>query len=400
MLEGKKIIIGVTGGIAAFKIPYLVRLLKKEGAEVQVIMTDMAREFVTPLTLSTVSENPVLSAFFDRDDGSWHSHVELGLWADLMILAPLTANTMAKMASGVADNLLLTTILSARCPIYFAPAMDLDMFRHPTTTSNVNILQSFGYHLIEPAEGELASGLSGLGRMEEPEQIVEIIKADLDRNSRLEGIRAMVTAGPTHEPIDPVRYIGNHSSGKMGTAIALELARNGADVHLILGPVPSDVSHPGITVVKVNTAEEMHAACMKLFPDSRLAVMSAAVADFTPSHPAKEKIKKGKEEVSEIHLVPTKDVLAEMGKMKKSGQILVGFALETNDPLENAKKKLQNKNLDFIVLNSMQDQGAGFGYDTNKVTILSKDGNVKPYPLKSKREVASDIVNEISKLIQ
>jgi phosphopantothenoylcysteine decarboxylase / phosphopantothenate---cysteine ligase len=399
MLEGKKIIIGITGGIAAFKIPYLVRLLKKEGAEVQVIMTAMAREFVTPLTLSTVSENPVLSQFFNKDDGSWHSHVDLGLWADLMIVAPLSANTMAKMAGGVADNLLLTTILSARCPIYFAPAMDLDMYRHPTTTKNVKTLQSFGYHLIEPAEGELASGLSGLGRMEEPEKILEIIKADIHRNSPLQGIQALVTAGPTHEPIDPVRYIGNHSSGKMGTEIAMELARKGADVHLVLGPVTSDIAHPRIKIVNVNTAAEMYSACMKLFPDCRVAVMSAAVADFTPSQPAKEKIKKGNE-VPEILLVPTKDILAEMGKMKQSGQILVGFALETADPMENAQKKLQNKNLDFIVLNSMRDKGAGFGYDTNKVTILSKDENAKPYPLKSKREVASDIVNEIGKLIE
>ncbi len=399
MLNGKKIIIGITGSIAAYKIPFLIRLLKKEGAEVQVIMTPMAKNFVTPLTLSTLSELPVLTEFFNKDDGSWHSHVDLGLWADLMIIAPLSANTMAKMATGIADNFLLTTVLSSRCPIYFAPAMDLDMYQHPSTSRNIKTLQSYGYRLIEPAEGELASGLKGMGRLEEPEIILEIIKDDLGKEAQFKGKKVLVTAGPTYEPIDPVRFIGNHSSGKMGAELAIELADKGAKVRLVLGPSQVNINHPFIKVTEVTTAEEMFNACISIFPECHLAILSAAVADFTPAKVSSVKIKKDGA-LSNIEIKPTKDILAELGKTKKDDQVLIGFALETNNPLENARKKLENKNLDFIVLNSLADDGAGFGYDTNKITILSKDGNEKSYPLKSKKEVATDIVNEISHLLK
>jgi phosphopantothenoylcysteine decarboxylase/phosphopantothenate--cysteine ligase len=398
MLAGKKIIIGITGSIAAYKIPFLVRLLKKEGAEVQLLLTPFSHEFVTPLTLSTLSERPVLTGFFEKGVGSWHSHVDLGLWADLILVAPLSANTMAKMATGVADNLLLTTVLSARCPVYFAPAMDLDMYRHPTTQKNIDKLSSFGYRLIEPAEGELASGLKGMGRLEEPEKILEIIREEFDTKDTFRGKRVMVSAGPTHEAIDPVRFIGNHSSGKMGTGIALALAEKGAHVKLVLGPSNLKPSHPRLEVFPVISAAEMHAQCTSLFDQSDIGIMTAAVADFRPVSGAKEKIKK-ESGLSSIELEATADILREMGENKRADQLLVGFALETENEEKNALSKLQNKNLDLIVLNSLKDEGAGFGVDTNKVIIMDRSGSRKDFPLKSKTEVAEDIVQAIAELL-
>jgi len=394
MLKGKKIVIGITASIAAYKIPLLIRLLKKEGAEVQVILTPAAKDFVTPLTLSTLSERPVLTALFNEEDGSWTSHVDLGLWADLFIVAPLSANTLAKMATGVADNLLLTTILSARCPVYFAPAMDLDMYSHPTTQQNIKTLNSYGYHLIEPVEGELASGLKGLGRLEEPGNILEVIKKDMLAKARFSGKKVLITAGPTYEPIDPVRFIGNHSSGKMGVEIALAMADAGAKVELILGPSSLKTVHPNIELTTVTRASEMYDQCVSRFAASDIAVLSAAVADFSPSETSTKKIKKENQPDS-INLKPTKDILAELGKLKTKNQFLVGFALETENAVENANKKLKNKNLDLIVVNTLEDEGAGFGLDTNKITVLSKKGSLNSYPVKSKKAVAADIVEEI-----
>lgn len=395
MLKGKKIVIGISGSIAAYKIPLLIRLFKKEGAEVQVMMTPAAKDFVTPLTLSTLSEKPVLTALFNQEDGSWTSHVDLGLWADLMIIAPLSANTLAKMAIGIADNLLLTTILSARCPIYFAPAMDLDMYSHPTTQQNITTLKGFGYRLIEPVEGELASGLKGLGRLEEPGNIMERILTDLSEKAKFFGKKVLISAGPTHEPIDPVRFIGNHSSGKMGVEIALAMAEAGAHVELILGPSQINIENAAINITRVTSASEMFEQCIARFSDSDIMVMSAAVADFTPEVVSKEKIKK-ESQPENIRLKPTKDILAHLGNSKTSKQILVGFALETENAIENATKKLKNKNLDLIVLNTLKDEGAGFGLDTNKITILSKEGKTKEFPIKSKKAVALDILEEIS----
>ncbi len=398
MLKGKKIIIGITGSIAAYKIPLLIRLFKKEGAEVQILMSSMAKDFVTPLTLSTLSERPVLSSFYKEEDGNWFSHVDLGLWADLLLVAPLSANTMAKMATGVADNLLLTTILSSRCPVYFAPAMDMDMYRHPTTQDNIQKLQSFGYHLIEPTEGELASGLRGFGRLEEPEQIFEIVKKQLLPDTAFTGKKVLITAGPTFEPIDPVRYIGNHSTGKMGTEIALAFAQKGAQVELVMGPSTIEVRHPRIKLYKVSTAEEMYAHCLQIFPTCEMAVMTAAVADFSPQKLSKEKIKK-QSGLDTIKLKPTKDILATLGKMKAKNQLLIGFALETENEVINARKKLQSKNLDVIILNSLKDENAGFGFATNKVSMLFKSGEKIDYPLKSKKEVAEDILSAIEKML-
>ncbi len=398
MLAGKKILIGITGSIAAYKIPFLIRFLKKQGAEVQILMTDFATEFVTPLTLSTLSEKPVLTDFFDKGDGSWTSHVDLGLWADLFLVAPLSANTMAKMASGIADNLLLTTILSARCPIYFAPAMDLDMYKHPSTQNNIATLKSFGYKLIEPVEGELASGLHGFGRLEEPELIFEVLKKALLGKKPFEGKKALITAGPTQEPIDPVRYIGNRSSGKMGVEIALALAEMGADVDLILGPSAIKVTHPKIDVVHIETADDMHQACMQRFPDSDITVMAAAVADYTSTQVSKQKIKKDTE-LSTISLKPTVDILATMGTQKTEQQVLVGFALETDNEVENARKKLEKKNTDLLVLNSLRDEGAGFGVDTNKVSLLYANGKQIEIPLQSKQEVAVTIGKSIEAIL-
>ncbi len=397
MLAGKKIIIGITGSIAAYKIPFLIRLLKKAGAEVQVIMTPAAKDFVTPLTLSTLSERPVLIEFFDTKDGLWSSHVELGLWADMLIVAPVTANTLAKMASGIADNLLLTTMLSARCQIVFAPAMDLDMYQHPTTTENIKKLQSFGYKLIKPVKGELASGLEGFGRLEEPENIKSFIEQVLCKPHLFSGKKVLITAGPTFEAIDPVRFIGNRSSGKMGHAIALAFADQGAEVKIITGPTCIETNHKNISVIKVERANEMHAECLKVYADTDIVVMSAAVADFAPVSAEKQKIKK-EHELKQIELKPTVDILAELGDKKLDGQILVGFALETDNETANARKKMSQKNLDIIVLNSLKDTGAGFGYDTNKVTILAKGMDDLFFDLKSKDEVALDLLEVINKI--
>ncbi len=399
MLKGKKIIVGITAGIAAYKIPLLIRLLKKEGAEVQVVMTPFAKEFVTPLSLSVVSERPVVSDYYVKDDGSWHSHVDLGLWADAMLMAPLTANSMAKMAAGIADNFLMTLVLSARCPLFFAPTMDLDMFQHPTVSENIRKLQSFGYHYIEPAEGELASGLKGKGRMKEPEELLRVLLDYFSAEQVFKGKKVMVSAGPTHEPIDPVRFIGNSSSGKMGLAIAKAFARQGAEVELVMGPAGLDIQFPRIHTTNIQTAAEMDAACKKIFPDVDVAVMAAAVADFTPEQPANEKIKKA-EGPDVIRLKPTDDILAGLGKIKKPGQTLVGFALETENELTNANEKLQRKNLDMIVLNSLKDKGAGFGIDTNKITLLTKDSDPQPFPVKPKEFVALDILSAIKSLME
>jgi phosphopantothenoylcysteine decarboxylase/phosphopantothenate--cysteine ligase len=398
MLKGKKIIVGITGGIAAYKIPNLIRLFKKEGAEVKVVVTPYALEFVTPLTLSVVSENPVYSEFYNSKDGTWNSHIDLGLWADAVVIAPLTANTMAKVVTGVTDNLLLATILSARCQVFTAPAMDMDMYKHLVTQDNVKKLKQIGYKVIEPASGELASGLTGKGRMQEPEVIFDIVKNHFSTDNDFENKNVLITAGPTHEPIDPVRFIGNSSSGLMGIEIAKAFALKGAKVNLVLGPTHLDVAHPNIRVYKVNTAEEMYNTCVSLFPDINIAVLSAAVADFTPKSKAGKKIKK-EEGLNIIELESTKDILAELGKMKKSTQFLTGFALETDNEMENAKSKLIRKNLDLIVLNSLKDKGAGFGVTTNKVTFISKKGDISELPLMSKSEVAENLVNKIKSLI-
>jgi len=398
MLKGKKIIIGITASIAAYKIPLLVRLLKKAGAEVQIIMTPTAKDFVTPLTLSTLSGKPVLSEMYDKQDGSWNSHVDLGLWADLFLIAPASANTMGKMAHGIADNILLTTYLSARSPVFIAPAMDLDMYKHPTTKSNISLLRSFGHHIIEPTEGELASGLCGAGRMEEPEKIFEIIADFFKKKTKLAAKKVVVSAGPTYEAIDPVRFIGNHSSGKMGFAIADELASRGADVTLIAGPVNMKSQFPHINRIDVTSAEEMYEACTKAYVDADIGIMAAAIADFTPATVADQKIKKG-DTTPEIHLKPTKDVLKEMGAHKKDNQLLIGFALETNDEVANAIKKLHKKNLDLIVLNSLQDPGAGFKHATNQVSLIDRDEHIQAFELKDKTDVAKDIVNRIEDLL-
>jgi phosphopantothenoylcysteine decarboxylase / phosphopantothenate---cysteine ligase len=397
VLTGKKILIGITGSIAAYKIPFLIRLLIKEGAEVKVIMTETAKDFVTPLTLSTLTGQPVLSGFFEKTDGSWHSHVELGNWADIYLLAPVSANTMGKLANGIADNLLTATYLAARCPLFFAPAMDVDMFNHPSTTQNISKLQSYSSILIEPDEGELASGLYGAGRMQEPEKIVEILKAWFKKKKDFTGVKVLVTAGPTFESIDPVRYIGNFSSGQMGYAIAEEFAEKGADVNLISGPVSQTVSNPKIKITHIRSAAEMLDACMNDFPSSQITVMAAAVADYTPIIKSAQKIKKESDKLS-LQLKKTTDILLELGKTKKKNQFLVGFALETENEWVNARKKLKNKNLDLIVVNSLQDSGAGFGYSTNKVTMIDHFGNTESFGLKPKTQVAADIANKIKSL--
>ncbi|WP_437920109.1 bifunctional phosphopantothenoylcysteine decarboxylase/phosphopantothenate--cysteine ligase CoaBC [Sphingobacterium sp. LRF_L2] len=388
-VKDKNIVIGVCGSIAAYKIASLIRILIKEGANVQVIMTPDAKEFITPLTLATLSKNPVLSTYFDKIDGTWTNHVELGLKADLLLLAPLTANTLGKMANGICDNLLLATYLSAKCPVFFAPAMDLDMWIHPATQNNVARLISYGNILIAPGKGELASGLFGEGRLAEPEEICDKLVVHFTLDKPLKGKKALVTAGPTYEAIDPVRFIGNHSSGKMGYAIANRLQELGASVTLVSGPTqlqtPVSVHRENVT-----SAEEMLQMTNKYFFESDIIVMSAAVADYTPIEVATQKIKK-KEQDFQIALKKTTDILASLGPLKKSNQTLVGFALETNDELDNAKGKLTRKNLDYIVLNSMQDQGAGFAVDTNKITVISKSGSLTNFDLKSKKDVANDI---------
>jgi phosphopantothenoylcysteine decarboxylase/phosphopantothenate--cysteine ligase len=397
MLTGKKILIGVTGGIAAYKIPLLVRLLKKAGAEVQIIMSQMSKEFVTPLTLSTVSGKPILSEFFNKDTGEWNSHVELGMWADLFLIAPATASSMGKMVNGIADNLLITTYLSAKCPVLFAPTMDLDMYKHPSTTKNVNELVARGHVLLEPRKGELASGLCGEGRMQEPDQIMQVIVDQLKKKADLEGKSVLISAGPTYEAIDPVRFIGNHSSGKMGYALAQECAIRGASVILVSGPTHLQINHPNIKRIDVITADEMYKACISSFPKVDMAIMSAAVADFKPSNLAIKKIKKT-ESLNVINLTSTDDILKKLGELKSKDQFLVGFALETDDEIEHAKKKLKNKNLDFIVLNSLNNRDAGFGKDTNQVSIIDKEQNITDFGAKSKVEVAVDIVNKIVKM--
>jgi len=394
MLKGKHIVIGITGGIAAYKIPGLVRLLIKDGAEVRVIMTTAARDFVSPLTLATLSHNDVIFHPFNTETGVWNSHVELGQWADLMLFAPVTANTLAKMAHGVADNYLVTVYLSAKCPVLIAPSMDLDMFQHPTTRKNIKILRGFGNLIIDPQEGELASGLSGPGRMEEPAQILQIIRDFFFRRQELKGKRVLVTAGPTYETIDPVRFIGNRSSGLMGFSLAEEAASRGGEVVLITGPVHITSCHPAIRRVDVTSASGMYRACLKHFGKADILIMAAAVADYTVKDPASEKLKKSREDLT-LTLSPTHDILQELGKRKKPGQTLVGFALETSDALDNAKTKLKNKSLDLIVVNSLKDRGAGFGLPTNKVTILTPSGDTIKGKVKSKQEVASDIVDAI-----
>ena len=397
MLKGKKIVLGVTGSIAAYKAALLVRLLVKEGAEVQVVMTPAAKEFITPLTLSTLSGRPVLSEFFSSVDGTWHSHVELGLWADAMIVAPATASTLGKMASGIADNMLVTTYLSMKAPVFIAPAMDLDMYAHPSTVRNIEVLKSYGNRVIEAASGELASHLSGKGRMEEPEKIVQELKDFFFLGSELSGKRVLITAGPTYEKLDPVRFIGNYSSGKMGFAIAEECARRGASVSLIAGPVSLPTPHPSIERIDVESAREMCDAATALFPSCDAAVLCAAVADYRPALQQQQKIKHTGEGMT-LELEANPDIAATLGAMKREEQCMAGFALETNDGEENARKKLEKKNLDFIVLNSLEDKGAGFACDTNKVTVIDREGK-SVYPLKSKKEVAKDIVGHLSRLL-
>ncbi len=395
MLKGKHIILGVTGSIAAYKAATLTRLLVKEGASVKVVMTPLAKEFITPLTMATLSKSPIMVDFYNPENGDWNSHVDLGLWADLYLIAPASANTIGKMAGGIADNLLLTTYLSAKCPVMVAPAMDLDMYKHPVTQRNLKVLQSFGNIIIEPESGELASGLIGKGRMEEPERIVAFIADYFARQEDFKGKKVVVTAGPTYEKIDPVRFIGNYSSGKMGLAIAEEFAGRGAEVVLVCGPVNLKTSHPAIRRVDVESAAQMYEVTSKEFVNSDVAVLSAAVADFTPKEKADHKIKRGKDDLL-LELLPTKDIAAELGRIKTASQLLVGFALETNDEEVNALSKMQRKNLDMIVLNSLNDKGAGFSVDTNKVTILDKAGNKTVYELKTKVEVAKDIVDQIA----
>ncbi len=391
MLQGKKILLGVSGSIAAYKTAVLTRLLIKAGAEVKIVMTPAAKDFVTPLSLSTLSKNPVLVDLAEND--SWANHVMLGRWADVMLIAPLSCNTLSKMASGLCDNLLMAVYLSATCPVVVAPAMDEDMWHHASTKANLKKIASYGNIIIPVESGELASGLIGEGRMAEPETIVAWLSSFFLQRLELTGKKILVTAGPTYEPIDPVRFIGNHSSGKMGAALAEEMQKRGAEVTVVLGP--SDITiNPGVKVIKVRSAEEMFNACDKIFPNTDIAVMSAAVADYTPVKTAKEKIKKTENGLA-VELTKTKDILKHLGANKKEHQFLVGFALETNNEKENALKKLQSKNADMIVLNSLNDAGAGFGHDTNKITIFDRTGNIFPFETKTKKEVAVDIVNTI-----
>lgn len=394
MLAGKKILLGVSGSIAAYKSALFVRLLVKEGAEVKVIMTPSAHDFITPLTLATVSKNPVFTNFIKDDTGVWNNHVDLGRWADAMVIAPASANTIAKMASGICDNLLMAVYLSARNPVFFAPAMDLDMLQHPSTKSNIQKLISWGNHQIDPGHGELASGLIGTGRMAEPEEIITQLTTYFNTTSPFAGKKALVTAGPTYEAIDPVRFIGNNSSGKMGYAIAEALANQGAEVILVSGPTYLTVTHPKIKIMRVTSAEEMYQACVSNFPNSDIAVLSAAVADYKPAQRANQKIKKS-DAVFNIELTKNRDIAAELGKLKKKEQFIVGFALETENEKSNAEKKIEAKNLDLIVLNSLNDPGAGFGHDTNKITLIDKNHKATEFILKSKKEVATDIVNAI-----
>lgn len=400
MLTGKKILLGITGSIAAYKIPLLVRLLKKDGADVRVVMTPSAKDFVTPLTLSTLSGSPVLSHGFDEKTGRWDSHVELGLWADLFVIAPASANTMAKMANGIADNYLLTVCLSTKCPIMFAPAMDLDMYKHQATQQNIKTLVERGCIFIAPSSGELASGLCGEGRMEEPQKIYERIKSFFQTKQNFKGKRVLITAGPTYEAIDPVRFIGNHSSGLMGVEIARAFADQGADVTLVLGPSNISPNRNSINVLPVTSAKEMYDAVMSFFPKTDIAVLSAAVADFRPEIVADQKIKKNPEtDTITLKLVKTDDILKTVGNQKKDNQVVVGFALETENGIFNAKKKLHTKNIDLIVLNEMKESGVGFKTKTNKISIINKNDEITDFDLKPKTEVALDVLNAIYQYI-
>lgn len=396
MLKGKKIVLGITGSIAAYKSCLIIRELVKAGAEVQVVITPAGKEFITPITLSALTQKPVISDFFSQRDGTWHSHVALGLWADAMLIAPCTASTLGKMANGIADNMLITTYLSMKAPVFIAPAMDLDMYQHPTTQQNMQRLLSFGNHIIEPQSGFLASGLEGKGRMEEPARIVEYLDDFFEKKDLL-GKKIMITAGPTYEKIDPVRFIGNYSSGKMGFALAEECARRGAEVQLIAGPVSVTAKHPNIRRINVESCEEMYQAAVEAFPQCDAAILCAAVADFKPATIAGQKIKREKDDLV-IQLSPTHDIAATLGQMKQR-QILVGFALETNDETTNAQKKLEKKNLDFIVLNSLRNEGTCFQSDENQVSILSRDGR-QDYEKKNKQAVAGDIVNQLAARLQ
>lgn len=394
IMKGKKIVLGISGSIAAYKAAYLTRALIKKGAEVQIVMTPAGKEFITPVTLSALTGKPVVSEFFTANDGTWHSHVDLGLWADALIIAPATASTIGKMANGMADNMLITCYLSSKAPVFVAPAMDLDMFAHPSTQRNLDLLRSYGNYIIEPASGELASHLIGKGRMEEPDRIVEVVEQFFAQQQSLSKKKIVITAGPTYEKIDPVRFIGNYSSGKMGFALAEACAARGAQVELIAGPVCLTVSHPAIHRVDVGSADEMYRAAVEAFESADAAVMCAAVADYRPEQIASSKIKRTGDDLM-LHLVPNPDIAACLGTMKKPGQVLAGFALETNDEEANALSKLKRKQLDFIVLNSLQTKGAGFRYDTNQVTILERSGVKTEYRLKSKSDVAADIVDKL-----
>ncbi|WP_091906898.1 bifunctional phosphopantothenoylcysteine decarboxylase/phosphopantothenate--cysteine ligase CoaBC [Proteiniphilum saccharofermentans] len=395
LLQGKHIVLGITGSIAAYKSAILTRLLIKKGAEVQIVITPAGKEFITPVTLSALSGRPVISDFFASGDGTWHSHVDLGLWADVMIVAPATAATIGKMVNGVADNMLITTYLSMKAPVFVAPAMDLDMYRHISTQRNIEKLKSDGVQIIDATDGELASHLEGKGRMEEPENIVSVLEQFFATGNDLDKKKIMITAGPTYERIDPVRFIGNFSSGKMGFALAEECASRGAEVILITGPTALSASHPNILRVNVESAVEMYDAALKIFPQMDAAILSAAVADYRPEEMSEEKIKRSGNEHLSLSLVPNPDIAASLGKIKKPGQLSIGFALETNDEESNAIKKIEEKNFDYIVLNSLNDRGAGFGHDTNQVTILSRDGEKQSFLLKSKKEVAKDIIDTV-----
>lgn len=396
MLQGKKIVLGITGSIAAYKSCLIIRQLIKKGAEVQVVITPAGKEFITPITLSALTSKPVISEFFSQRDGTWHSHVDLGLWADAMLIAPATAATIGKMANGIADNMLITTYLSMKAPVFVAPAMDLDMYAHPSTQQNLKTLQSYGNHIIEPGTGFLASKLEGKGRMEEPENIVASLESYFAGSCSMKGKKVLITAGPTYEKIDPVRFIGNYSSGKMGFALAEECARRGAQVELVCGPVSSSMqaAHPGVHRIDVESAKEMHEACLSLFPSMDAAILCAAVADFAPETVAERKIKRTGDDML-IRLKPNPDIAASLGQIKEKHQTLVGFALETHDEEAHAQDKMKRKNFDFIVLNSLNDEGAGFRTDTNKISIISQTGK-EDFPLKSKQEVAKDIVDRLN----
>lgn len=399
MLNGKKIVLGITGSIAAYKACLLIRGLIKQGAEVQVVITPAGKEFITPITLSALTSKPVISDFFSQRDGTWHSHVDLGLWADAMIIAPATASTIGKMAHGIADNMLITTYLSMKAPVFVAPAMDLDMYAHPTTQNNLALLKSYGNRIIEPQTGFLASHLQGKGRMEEPEEIIRQVDEALAQTTKdLTGKRIMITSGPTHEKIDPVRFIGNYSSGKMGCALAEECARRGAQVEIVCGPMSKTPNHPSVICTNVESAAQMHEACVRIFPTCDAGILCAAVADFTPEQIADNKIKREGDQLI-LRLNPTQDIAQAMGQMKRPDQKLVGFALETCNETDNAQKKLIRKNLDFIVLNSLNDEGAGFRHDTNKITIID-NSECREFPLKTKKEAATDIVDRLKQIME